>query len=299
MADDNTATLTDSPPQSPDESLTAAAARPPAPLEAQPKPDEAVTQSEGDDGGAKPEEKETPVRPWAEVETTEALLEHEAVAPLISERLDAARDEARKQGLSDAQSRMQPLLDRNQGTLDRIDAGVQKFVSAFNRLVRTKDGEGTPVVAKSQIEELLEDHKETFAALAGTDRELGKWAGGNGLIKGLATALSSQEFGTEFHGRLDQMQRGLNDEHLYADIVKAISDEATKPLKVEIKELKAKVESVKVEHRSAERDGTKPPADVSGTGGGGPITRAALKAMPQDQVNALSDEQVKQALAGS
>ncbi len=259
---DETATLTESPAESPKESLAADAALEAAPLEEQPKPDEPVTQTEGDDSGAeKPEE--APPRPWAEVETTDALFEHESVAPILSERLDVAREEGQKTGQSDALARLQPLHDKNLGTLTAIAEGVDAVQNGLRRMVRAG------LIEENQLNDLMEDHKGAFEGMRGVHQEIGKWSGANGVISGLAQALNSTEFRSEFTTRLGSMERGLADEKVWPDIVKAISDAVVKPLKTEIKELKAKAERVEVEHRAAARSETKPPADVAGAGAAG------------------------------
>ncbi len=261
MADQDTATLTESPTKSPEESLTADTALQAAPLEAQPKPDEPVTQTEGDDSGAeKPEE--APPRPFAEVETTEALFEHEAVAPVYNERIETARGEARKQGQAEALARVQPIQDRNAATLSSIAEGVEAVTNGLKRMVRAGQLE------ENQLDDLMTDHKASFEGLRGVHQEIGKWVGANGIVGGLATVLNSQDFRTEFTSRLGSMERGLADEQVFSDIVKAISDEVAKPLKAEITELKAKAEVAVIEKRREAREETKPPASPAGGAGG-------------------------------
>ncbi len=262
MPEQETATLTESPTKSPEESLAADAALQAVPLEAQPKPDETATQPEGDNGGAE-EPEEAPPRPFAEVETTEGLFEHEIVAPLYNERLEAAREEAQKQGQSDALNRLQPLHDKNLATLSSIAEGVDAVTNGLRRMVRSGQ------IEENQLDDLMADHKASFEGLRGVHQEIGKWTGANGVVSGLAVALNSQEFRNEFTGRFGSMERGLADEKVFSDIVKAISDGVAKPLKAEIKELKAKAEVVEVEKRRTAREETKPPASPAGTGGGG------------------------------
>lgn len=269
-----TETLTppsDSPTTPPEGGLVPAAAPEAAPPDAQPKPGEEVTPPKADEPGAEPPKEEPPpAPPWATTDNVEALFEHEAVAPKFQERVDGAREE----GQSDAQRRMQPLLQKQQESLQAIDGRLDKFVSGWNRMVKA----GT--MERDQIEELLDEHKDTFAALGGTHQELGRWAGANSLVYELAQALKSQEFTSEFQPRLAQLQRGLADPTLFEDMVKQIAKEATKPVKEQLAEATAKIERLETEARQAGRDTTKPPAEPPGKAAGGGLGQ------PRDEAEA-------------
>lgn len=257
-----------SPTDPPPEGLTPTPAPASAP-EAQPKPEGEVTPEGADTGGAP----EPPA--WAKAESLDALFAHEEVLPGLNQRLDTARVEAQEEGRKDAQRRMQPLLNQQHEQLQAIDGKVNQFVTSWNKLVRASPDKGG--LERADVENLLEDHRDTFAALSGQHQELGKWAGANGLIHEIGQAIKSNELTTEFQGRLSQLQRGLSDATLFEDLAKAIASEVTKPLKAELEEAKATVTRLETEARTADRNGQRPPAEPAGAPGKGSDTSVAAR----------------------
>lgn len=263
-----------SPTETPAEGLVPDPAQQAAP-DAQPKPGEEATPKAAGDGGAR----EPPA--WSKSPDVDTLFQHAEIEPHIKTRVEAARSEGASEGQKEAQRRMQPLLNQQHEQLQGIDGKVSGFVESWNKLVRRGPDKGG--LERSEVEELLEDHKETFAALSGQHQELGKWAGANGLVYELSQALKSPELATEFQSRLGQLQRGLTDTTLFEDLGKAIASEATKPLKDELAEAKATITRLETEAKNAARNGNPPPAEPAGvgaTGGGGtPKTLAEAQAL--------------------
>jgi hypothetical protein len=256
-----------SPAQTPTDSPEPTATLEPAPLSepAQAEPGGEPAQVEGEKVGA--EKTEPPA--WATVSDASELLDHEGVKPLHEERLNTARETAKKEGASETHRRLQPLIDRQQDTLRGIDEKVGRFTDSWNRIARTKDAEGNPVIDKAALQDLLDDNREAFAALGGLRQSEGMWSGAAGLVKELADAMKSESFTSAFRPRLERMQRGDTDSSIFADMVDAIADSAKEPLKAELKERDAKITRLETEVREAKRNGQPSPANPPGGGGGG------------------------------
>ena len=262
-----------SPAQTPTDSPEPVAPLEPAPLQGQEQPGGEPAPVEGGEEGAKPPEAPEPPA-WATVTEASELLDHEGVKPLHEERLNAARETAKKEGASETHKRLQPLLDRQNDTLRGINDKVDNFTTQWNRLSRTKDAEGNPVVDPARLQDLLDDNREAFAALGGLHRNEGIWSGAAGLVKELADAMKSDTFTSDFRPRLERMQRGDTDSSIFTDMVDAIADTAKEPLQAELKEAKAQVKRLEDEAAQAKRNGQPAPANPPGGGGGGGKTKA-------------------------
>jgi hypothetical protein len=257
-----------SPGQTPTDSPEPTTTLEPAPL-AQEKPGDGPAPVEGEKVGV--EKTEPPA--WATVSDASELFDHEGVKPLYDERLSAAREEGKKEGASETHKRLQPLHDRQQDTLRGIDEKVGRFTDGWNRIGRTKNAEGNPVIDKAALQDLLDDNREAFAALGGLHRNEGIWSGAAGLVKELADAMKSETFSSDFRPRLERLQRGDTDSAIFTDMVEAIADEAKKPVQDELKEAKAQVKRLEDEAVQAKRNGQAPPANPPGGGGGGGTSR--------------------------
>jgi hypothetical protein len=281
--DDDTTTLTEPKPLAgdtaspPSEDPAAEAALQPPPDGAETKPGDAPAPSDGDEGETK--EPETPPPPaWATLTDPDEVLAHETLAPRIAEREDAALEKGRTEALETMREANQAREER----LNAIDGKLGRFVGEFNKLSRLGPEGERPLITKEALGDLMEEYRDMFAAITGEGQDLGKWSGAAGLVNELAKAVKSEDFGEKFRTRLTKMQRGLTDPTLFTDMATAISVEAKKPLQEEIKELTAKVERLEVEAKTAERNGTKPPAEPAGKGGGGTMTRAEEDAILLD-----------------
>ncbi len=239
----------------------------PASLQTQEEPGGEPAQVEGGEGGTKEPEPTA----WAGVTEASELFEHESVKPLHEERLNAARETAKKEGASETHKRLQPLLDRQNDTLRGIDQKVGDFTTAWTRLTRTKDTEGNPVVDPARLQDLLDDNKDAFSALSAVQRNEGVWSGAAGLVKELADAMKSDSLLSDFRPRLDRMQRGDTDTAIFSDMVDAIADTAKEPLKAELTEANAKIKRLEDEAKATQRNGQPAPANPTGgaAGGGG------------------------------
>jgi len=187
-------------------------------------------------------------------------MEIEEVKAHVGQRLEETREAAHKEGRSETQKRMQPLLEEQRGLLRTIDAKVGDFTTSWNKLVRKE------IIDRSEIEDLLEEHKDTFAALSGQHQQLGKWSGANALVYELSQAIDSDEFAQEYQSRLRNLQNGLADDKVFPDMVAEIAKAATKPLRDELTEARATIKRLEIEARADIRNGQQPPVAVDGRG---------------------------------
>jgi hypothetical protein len=277
-----------SPGQTPTDSPAAEAPLEPASL-TQDQPADAPAPVEGGDAGA--EEPKPPA--WATVSDASELFELEDVKPLHEERLNAARETAKKEGASETHRRLQPLIDRQLDTVRGINDKVEQFTSQWNRLARAKDADGNLAVDPARLQDLLDDNREAFAALSGMHRSEGVWSGAAGLAKELGDAMKSDTFASDFRPRLERLQRGDTDSAIFTDMVEAIADSAKKPLQAELKEAKAEIANLKDAARAAARNGQPAPANPpGGAGAGASMTRTeedAILLNPESDMNLVRE----------
>lgn len=229
--------------------------------------------------GATPTEgstEETPPAPFgaslAALPTADAVLEHETIAPSVLERIE----EAKKEGNSQAHSRLQPYLNRLGDKLNTVDKQLPAFSNGWSTIV--EQAEAGNLDSKT-LRQFSTDpaNRDMFEALSGIHQDLGKESGVTDFVKEIGRVLNSQAFLDNFHPRARQMVRDANDRNqtgnmdpaLYQDFVTEIGSEVAKPLKAEIKELKAEVQKLEGEKRDIVRTNGKPPADVGAATGGG------------------------------
>lgn len=277
-----------SPAETPTDSPESTATLEPASLQTQEQPSGEPAQVEGGEGGA--QEPEAPA--WATVTEASELFEHESVKPLHEERLNAARETAKKEGASETHRRLQPLIDRHQDTLRGIDGKMEEFTKQWTRLARAKGTDDQPLVDPARLQDLLDDNREAFAALSGVHRNEGIWSGAAGLVKELADAMHSDTFTSDFRPRLERMQRGDTDSSIFPDMIEAIADSAKQPLKDELKEKDAKITRLEGEVREAKRNGQAPPANPAGGAGGAGKTRAEedeILLNPESDINVVKE----------
>jgi len=237
--------------------------------------DASATPAKGDDGKAPGADKgDAPPIPWAQIADPTELLSHEALKPHLEEREAAAR----KAGASDAQARIQPLWERQAASLQSLDGKMETFVESWNELL---EGAGdTGKIEAKDVAKLFKEHGSAIETLAGVQQGYGRWSGYQQMVEELGRVLDNKEFAKEYKDRLWNMQRGLEatDEEgvksFFSDLTGALTDAATKPLRTQLAEAKAKIDRLESEAKAAGRNGQPGPADVSGRGAakGGRIT---------------------------
>ena len=208
----------------------------------------------GGDGGGDP----APPA-WAEARTLQEVVELSDVKTHI----DGAVATGRKEGLSDAQSRMQPFLEKAEIRIGNIDSNLQAFVSSWNK--HAKDGTLSP----EAVQELLSNNQGAFAALAGVQQDTGMWMGLTNTITQIGKQIGSDALARDFALRSQKMRTGLTDPTFYPDLVEAISDAATKPLRAELEEAKATIARHGEQDGDTKRDvNGQRPARAAGRAGG-------------------------------
>ena len=240
----------------------------PQETDAAPSPEDGATPTEGSTEEAPQEAPPAPA--WATVHSVDEVLEHEAIAPTVLERIE----EAKKEGNSQAHSRLQPYLNRLGDKLKAVDEQLPAFTNGWSTIV--EQAEAGNLDSKT-LRQFSSDpaNKHMFEALSGVHQELGTERGATEFIQGIANALKSQDFLNNFHPRVRQMirdsfdprQTGNMDPMIFDDLVTDIGSEVAKPLKAQIKELKATVDRIEGEKRDIQRTNNKPPADVGSASG--------------------------------
>lgn len=234
---------------------------------------------EGGEGASDAGEgEETPPPPaWAEAADVEAVLATDAVAEAVGAREAAAR----KAGASDTQSRMQPYLQRQEATLQKIDKGLGQFVTSWNEMLEDENR----TLSKKDIAALLAQHGDSLQALAGAQFDHGIWEGIGQIVDQVGGQLENRR---SFTDRLGHMRSGGTDPTFVEDFAEAVADGATKKIREELKKANATIVRLETEAKTAARDGTKPPAKTGGrAGGGGGLTREQVQKMSPEQISKL------------
>ncbi len=211
----------------------------------------------GADGGDGAGEQAPPA--WHEARSLQEVVE----LPEFKTHIDGAVAAGRKEGLSDAQSRMQPFLEKAEIRIGNIDANTQAFVTSWNKHV--KDGTLSP----EAVQELLGNNQAAFVALSGMQQDTGIWMGLQNTITQIGKQIGSDALARDFALRAQKMRTGLTDPTFYPDLVEAISDAATKPLRGELEEAKATIARHGEQDGDTKRDvNGQRPARAAGRAGG-------------------------------
>ncbi|MFQ5472859.1 MAG: hypothetical protein ACE5FA_08265, partial [Dehalococcoidia bacterium] len=222
----------------------------------------------GDTESGAPEREETAEKtPWAEVSTTDELLEHEALKPHI-ERI---REEARDEGQSAAQSRLQPILQNQRDHYAKVAKAAEEFTADWRDLIE----QGT--LDSKEFQQFMRRHGDTIQAIQGVHYSQGAEWGGSAILNSLGKEAGLDNSDIE----------GINRQLLYAfqqqwqgqapdtTFVQDFMRKATKAIKAEALEegkkqgAKMAEERLKREMKALERRNGTTPADVRGRGGGG------------------------------
>lgn len=261
MPDEQTATLSpdaapsDPPPGPVDEKLSL------PPDGGAPAPDAAPEAGgpEGSDDG------ETPPIPWAETPTADELFEHEAVKPLVEERMTAAREEARDAALDEA-SNMGDFLQRQEETLKSATGRINAFANEFDDLAEAGG------LDEKKLGRLIEQHglEQHLLAVRGAQQRVGDFNGVTRVLTALLSESGAEDALTKrLLKRVERIYSNQGDEALPADVVKAITKAAVAPVREELDKANATITRLTAEAGNAQRQGKQPVPNVSGGGGGG------------------------------
>lgn len=259
--------------------------QPPEQGAAEPQPE----REEPPEGEERQETEEEPP-PWASVREADALLEHEQVAPLIQERMT----EAEKRGLSQAQSRMQPYLQRQEQLLGSINDSLQKFAREHNRLARSED------IDQEKLGLLIEDNREVFDTLRGVAVQHGRITGVQEAVTSLLTTGGAGDRTQEFQRRIANVQQGLSDETFFDDLREALTKGAVAQAKEKWEKEQTKLRETReqAEARANGRSEQKPPAKPQGGGAGKQRSDAEILADPNTPVEKLIEIRNRQKAGG-
>jgi len=186
---------------------------------------------------------------WRQVETEEALQSHENLAPLI--------EKAKKDGESEAQSRLQPLLQKRRDYA-RAQAELLEHATENNNafLERMKASLRADDPNREEVLDLIQAMTPTVKALAGAHKlaaqtEGAKWA---------VTTLSGEDrlLAGEFLDRVDNIAAsGIDDDpnfvkDFHEKLTAAAVAKAVAPKDKKIAQLEATIEKMKATTRSTE-----------------------------------------------
>ena len=228
---------------------------------------------------------------WREVETEEALHSHESLAPLV--------EKAKKEGEREAQSRLQPLLQKRRDyarkqteLLETATTNTDAFLERVRAGLRADDPN------REEVLDLIQAITPTVKALGGAHKLAAQTEGAKWAVTMLAG--DDRVLAGEFLDRVDDIAAEGNEsdpnfvQDFTAKLTTAAIEKAVAPKDAEIRKLKASIEKMKAGSRAGEGPNTAP-----GTGGGGgSYTREQLKNMTPQQIMALDPKKVDEALAG-
>lgn len=109
---------------------------------------------EGEEAGAEPP-------PWASITEASAVLDHEAIRPLVEESNATASKTSYDQAYGDVQGRLQPLYAKNRETLNSITAANDDILTQIRRAREDN------VLDGRTLEDLLRHHRPALDTLRG------------------------------------------------------------------------------------------------------------------------------------
>ena len=193
---------------------------------------------------------------WRKVETEEALQAHENLAPLI--------EKAKKDGASEAQARLQPLLQKKRDYARRqteLMESAEENTNAF--LERMKAGLRADDPNREEILDLIQVITPTVKALGGVHKVANQTDGAKWAVSMLAG--SDSTLAGEFMDRVDDIVAGGGieaDPNFAKDFMEKLAasavERAVAPKDAEIAKLKATIEKIKVSTRATQGPNTAP-----------------------------------------
>lgn len=213
------------------------------------------------------------------IEIRDGLLDHEAIKPQIEQRVEAARSEATEQGRRAAQSQLQPHLERQAKSYERISDMAESFVSDWNEAwADFKENPGDRDTQRA-LRKVVDDPKvqQALGAISGAHYGQGAVWGGSAFINaiGQQTGMDKETmsaFASDMKLAYEQQLQGETPnlqfvERFVSQVTKSAADKAAQDARE--RALKEGREIGQAQARGQERQGTKPPVNTSGRGSGG------------------------------
>ena len=131
--------------------------------------------------------------------------------------------EARKKGMSDAQSRLQPMIQRYQS----LSATAAQGITEMGTLLKKAANQG--LLDAETLTEALQPNSAAWQALNNISHEDGTFVGAKGLLYDIAVAADSNEILQTFAPRIDAVRLGDDSRNaVAADLLDAIKADAEK-----------------------------------------------------------------------
>lgn len=190
----------------------------------------------------------------------------------LAEHVQEQKDAAHKSGRKEAQSRMQPEMQRQAQLLAGIDQATSETSSALIDLRDAAQEEGGGPVSLKEFDKLLTKHAATINTLGGIDQQRFGVAGWVGMVNDLGIEAGVENMNEQFSERLTGLMKQVPDPTVIPDIVDAITDAKVKAaLEKERPKWEKQVrENMAAESRNEQRNGQPAPAKPTGGGGGKP-----------------------------
>ena len=153
---------------------------------------------------------------------TEQLPEFES-DPEFTDWREQTEKEARKKGLSEAQSRLQPMIQRYQS----LSATAAQGINEMGTLLKKAASQG--LLDAETLTEALQPNSAAWQALNNISHEEGTFTGAKGLLYDIAVAADSNEILQTFMPRIDAVRIGDDSRNaVAADLLDAIKADAEK-----------------------------------------------------------------------
>ena len=210
---------------------------------------------------------------WAGVSTLDEVLALDE----IKSHVDAAVAEGREAGSREMQSQLQPILNKHEEYLGKIDLALTNFGTSWNKIANS--GEFTP----EDLSKVLQGNAAAFTALVGLQATEGEWMGLKTVFREVGDQLGDKELGKEFVMRADNLKNGLTDPTIYKDFIVRVSAAAVKSMKFQLDEANAHIARIETQDGDDKRkERGQNPARPTGSGGRGISTDS------QDRLDRLS-----------
>ena len=217
---------------------------------------------------------------WAGVSTLDEVLALDDV----KSRVDAAVAEGREVGSREMQSQLQPILNKHEEYLGRIDLALTNFGTSWNKIANS--GEFTP----EDLSKVLQGNAAAFNALVGLQATEGEWMGLKTAMRELGKQSGDTKLGDEFTVRAENLKNGLTDPTFYSDLVSRVSASAVSAMKAKLDEANAHIARIETQDGDDKRkERGQVPARPTGSGG------RAVSTDSQSRLDRLFDEGGKNA----
>ena len=195
---------------------------------------------------------------WAGVSTLDEVLALDDV----KRHVDSVVAEGHKAGSREMQSQLQPILNKHEEYLGKIDLALTNFGTSWNQIANS--GQFTP----EDLSKVLQGNAAAFTALVGLQATEGEWMGLKTAMRELGKQSGDAKLGDEFTVRAENLKNGLTDPTFYSDLVSRVSAAAVSAMKGKLDEANAHIARIETQDGDDKRKARgQNPARPTGSGG--------------------------------